>query len=57
MLASSLEKHPAPLPAFPTGPSPPKSLTDGERVFWFLKNMYEYTHLCNTEFFDGSWAR
>lgn len=56
-LASSLEKHLAPLPAFPTGPSPPRSLTDGERIFWFLKSVYEYTHLRCTEFFDGSCAR
>lgn len=51
------EKHPAPLPVLPTGPSPPKSLTDGERVFHFLKNACEYTHLCSAECYDGSCAR
>lgn len=50
-LASSLEKRPAPLLAFPTEPTPPESLTNGEEVSWFLKNMYEYMHLCSTDFF------
>lgn len=52
-LAPFLEKRPAPLPAFPTEPSPLESLTNGERGSWFLKNVYEYMHLCSPDFSNG----
>lgn len=60
----SLQKRPVPLLALPTEPSPPKSLTNGERVSYFLKSIYEYMRLvalisrmAPASIHAGSWVR